>query len=469
MSRQRQIKLEIENFGPIASGSFELRPLTLFIGPNNSGKSYAATLAYSVVRALQHAWDLMIRGLHNRLMDLELDPELIELLVMLRSILLGGVMRKIKLPKSRKLTDLIQEIMNEVFSADKFGDHMRVLIQDHFSCENPWDLISTFALGGTSNIRVSITDSQDQFVSIQISKTEPHWSSAGKGLGISVHDIELEDLMLLHGAIGIPNDAYYLPAARSGIVQGWRALASLAVRRVSLWAGIERIEVPPLLPGLIGQFLSELIDTMNGPRRRRSAQEFRSVIEVLEEGVLKGQVDFKRIEEDHIPELIYRPNGFAIPVWRSASAVGELAPLILWIRRVLKPGDLLIIEEPEAHLHPENQRQVARALVRLVRAGVKVICTTHSSLILHQISNHLLAAQAEPERRMKLGFTESDLLGENEVGVYLFKMREEGNGSEIRHISVEPGFGIPEDEFLRVYEAIGDETYHLTGPLNVEN
>jgi hypothetical protein len=52
MSDHGRLRIEIENFGPIASGSFELRPLTLFIGPNNAGKSYAATLAHSIVQAM---------------------------------------------------------------------------------------------------------------------------------------------------------------------------------------------------------------------------------------------------------------------------------------------------------------------------------------------------------------------------------------------------------------------------------
>jgi predicted ATPase len=53
MSDHGRLRIEIENFGPIASGSFELRPLTLFIGPNNTGKSYAATLAHSIVRTIR--------------------------------------------------------------------------------------------------------------------------------------------------------------------------------------------------------------------------------------------------------------------------------------------------------------------------------------------------------------------------------------------------------------------------------
>ncbi len=39
-----ELKIEAKDFGPISSAKITLKPLTLFIGPNNSGKSYAAML-----------------------------------------------------------------------------------------------------------------------------------------------------------------------------------------------------------------------------------------------------------------------------------------------------------------------------------------------------------------------------------------------------------------------------------------
>jgi Uncharacterized conserved protein len=43
-----ELEVEIENFGPISSGKARLRPLTIFIGPNNSGKPYTAMLIRSI-------------------------------------------------------------------------------------------------------------------------------------------------------------------------------------------------------------------------------------------------------------------------------------------------------------------------------------------------------------------------------------------------------------------------------------
>ncbi len=46
--RKLELKIEVKNFGPISFGEITLKPLTLFIGPNNSGKSYAAMLIHSI-------------------------------------------------------------------------------------------------------------------------------------------------------------------------------------------------------------------------------------------------------------------------------------------------------------------------------------------------------------------------------------------------------------------------------------
>ena len=464
MSAHGWMRIEMKNFGPIASGSFELRPLTLFIGPNNSGKSYAAMLAYSMTRTI-------------------LEAGILPTSMALRIRILKSQERKEALPTVRELID-------QLLSSKRLQEALLERFRNHFSCEDLKDLVSRFALEDAAQVRIYARDAQPALISIE--GRGSRWSVHGQAPALaelkeSLKPEEplrflyrLEDIWIpLAKALGLPTAAYYLPAARSGVLQGWRVLASEAVRRVSRWAGIEAIEVPRL-PGLIGEFLAELIEISEaerGLRRRRmqasdlSSPVFQSVLEVLEGELLRGVVDFSSPDGEPIPDILYRirvgRKKMEIPIRRTSSTVGELAPLILWIKHRLGPGDMLIIEEPEAHLHPENQRRVARALVRLARAGVTVLCTTHSPLILHQISNHLLAAGVDPSRRKKLGFTEHDLLREDEVGVYLFRMRKDGRGSEIEPLAIEPGFGIPEEEFVRVSEAIGEETYRLTSALKV--
>ncbi|MBQ0987718.1 DUF3696 domain-containing protein [Streptomyces sp. F63] len=48
-----------------------------------------------------------------------------------------------------------------------------------------------------------------------------------------------------------------------------------------------------------------------------------------------------------------------------------------------RPGDLLIVENPEAHLHPGGQSKLGRFLARVAGAGTQVIVETHSDHVLN--------------------------------------------------------------------------------------
>lgn len=51
-----------------------------------------------------------------------------------------------------------------------------------------------------------------------------------------------------------------------------------------------------------------------------------------------------------------------------------------------KPGDLVIIENPEAHLHPKGQSVISELMVLAARAGVQVVVETHSDHVINGVS-----------------------------------------------------------------------------------
>ena len=169
--------------------------------------------------------------------------------------------------------------------------------------------------------------------------------------------------------------SYYFPAARSGILQGHKALASSILSRVPL-VGIEPFEIPTL-SGVLADFIGNVL-------RLEKHQADRKVSEVatyLEEKACRGKVDIGATEARfEYPEIYYELAGSKLPLHRTSSMVSEIAPIILFLKYVVQRGDLLIIEEPEAHLHPDNQRTLAIAMVRLVRLGVRLIITTRPKL-----------------------------------------------------------------------------------------
>jgi predicted ATPase len=468
------MNLAVENFGPVRSGEFELKPLTIFIGPNNSGKSYMALLMYALAQALAASPGDAFQ--FSRLFSRVLSSQGYQFKVLEQRFREHGSDRKTvtfdDLPEDMK--EKLSKELRKYLSGR--GEYLQEVLHDYFGYEAMEELVRSQQRRKPLCFRLG--DNGAEFLSFRLSPHQqdgtvrwgkPDLRSLRVRLPSVGNDEILSDLTtsLIVGdywwktleANGLPQrDAYYLPSARSGILQGWQVYASMALQVVRRRIGLEPIEMAPFT-GVAGDFLKLLYERLFTFPERRDAQRFQPALDILEGRMFKGQVSMQRTRAER-PVILYSSGDVELPLPRASSMVAELAPLDLWIKYILAPGDLLIIDEPEAHLHPENQRNIARVLVRLVRAGVRVICPTHSSFILHQVSNHILASQADAETRAKLGFTEDDLLTSDDVGVYLFDAQ--ADGTRITGVPIEPEVGISEEEFVRVAEAIGDETYRLS-------
>ena len=85
-------------------------------------------------------------------------------------------------------------------------------------------------------------------------------------------------------------------------------------------------------------------------------------------------------------------------------------PLILSVL-ISKPNDILIIENPESHLHPRGQAKMGRLLALAAKSGVQVFCETHSDHILNG---------------MRVAVKEGDL-DKDKMCVYYFEKNENSN------------------------------------------
>jgi len=123
-------------------------------------------------------------------------------------------------------------------------------------------------------------------------------------------------------------------------------------------------------------------------------------------------------------ELYYVPKGKRIKLTmdESSSAVRSLLDIGFYLRHVAKPGDLLMVDEPELNLHPENQRRVARLFARIVNLGVKVFITTHSDYIIKELNTLIMLNHDKPhleELREKEGYKGEELLSHEKIRVYI--------------------------------------------------
>ncbi len=427
--------INVKNFGPIEEAEIDLRPLTVFVGESNTGKTYLAALIYALHQYFhgvpQFPWAdtiayyyisvLRSRDRYPQDQREELEQQTFEALEKLNT--LGRPFKFSDLPQQiRTLLDYRlthqEDFTNELercFDLEPVSKlirftgsqekEMNVSLSVHEGSQTYWNFEVQTTVSTDSSITGSINPDMILHVANEAKrKTEFH----------KLSDIE-RLFQTLRTDLWRTAASYYLPAARSGIMQSHGVIATALIKRATR-IGIDRLEVSTF-SGMIGDFLEQIVQYKE---RDGSSKEISRVAEQLETDLLEGKIEVKRPTPEAYPEFLYRPNQLeeALRMSHSSAMVSELAPLVLFLRGVIGRDDLLIIEEPESHLHPGAQTKIAQTLARLVQAGVRVLITTHSNWLLKQISN--LIREGELRKQGEPTSESADYLKAEDVGAWWF-------------------------------------------------
>lgn len=474
----------VRNLGPITEGTVQLHPLTILIGKNNTGKTYMAQAIYAAHKALETA-----NGPTKPFITPEESDDLLQILQVHsedESDVLSGPLRL-------KAEDWMRSRLKRV------GDHLENRLTVYFDLDHIDELkrwkstgklhvsaavqrprassVQLFDMDGDSTSDVAlpsvtardllgtyVTNLLDDLVTEMPEGQRGERSDLIRRRASSVLAEVLWETHLLP-SIGLSGVAHYLPAGRSGLLEAWTDVVRLRLeqdRDDLVLTGRE----PAALGGIALDFLLELQELIRPGRRRyrrsrarhpvhQTTKELRSAAIHLEK-LIGGRVELARGRE-RVPSFTYTHGSNSIPVQRASSMVAELAPLLSWVKHLLIPGDLLLIDEPEAHMHPEAVLRVAQTLVALSQSGIRVLCTTHSSDFLHQVSNCMLRANLESETRA----SDSMSIEAEDIGVFRFERSGQSGGTVVVPVKIDPDWGIPEDEHVAVAELLADETAEL--------
>lgn len=424
------VHIKVQNFGPIKHAEIDLRPLTVFVGESNTGKTYLAALIYALHQHFEGfsrfpcsdssviSLGFLYRQYHQPAeIQAEMEEEMLETLENLNA------------PKrSFKFSDLPQWMRDRLESNFTDQENLRNKLKRCFDFSSVSGLIRF--TGGQNNgmkVGLKVLEKNQILWSFDMSNFGNRLVTDGRvnqdmvlrANGKSIFS-KIPDVKSLIQFLRVPQDEranlYYLPAARSAIMQIHGVIASSLIERATP-TGSERFPEASTFSGMIADFLQQIIHYKG---RNGSADPVSSIAKALEDDILHGQIEVKRPVPEGYPEFLYRPQQTeqVLRMSQVSAMVSELTPLVLFLRGVIRPGDTLIIEEPEAHLHPRAQTEIALTFARLVRAGVRLVVTTHSEWLLQQIGN--LIREGELKKQDVDTRESGDWLLKEDVGAWWF-------------------------------------------------
>ena len=469
MTRQIEdtLKLKVTDFGPIVNAEIDLRPLTVFIGPSNTGKSYLAILIYALHRVFSRTMGYPRRRYlpigYSAIQKLSASKvnALVESARPAVTALEENGSRSLVLPApvaelvrsifDGMTGDLSDEIVRcfgigELHKLIRHGraDTSRIVIQQK-SCDGSDFLrhVLSFAQHAefTSTVpaeskilldsgdlaRTSIEHLSSIYNFLNKTKSDADDRKADDRKFVATEIMSSFCEMILTPLFGpLPSAAYYLPADRTGVMHAHSVVVSALIASAPA-GGPRPAESVSTLSGVLADFLGELI---NIDRKKRGVKES-GIAEKIEELILEGSVSINHSPHVNYPRFSYRPNGWKddLALANASSMVSELAPVVLYLRHMIKPGNVLIVEEPESHLHPAMQVQLTYQLAALIQAGVRVIVTTHSEWFLEGLSNIVHRSKILKSKR-----NDVIALHEDQVGAWLFRPQRSPKGSVVSEV-----------------------------------
>lgn len=160
---------------------------------------------------------------------------------------------------------------------------------------------------------------------------------------------------------------------------------------------------------------------LNGIEYGRSEDEQRGYdlrIEDIMGGMVKPQNENTSTEEAGVQWQFWLRGGTPIPVAQCAEGVKSLSALVMLDKLGMLGADsLLIIDEPEVHLHPQWVVEMARVLVLLAKyRKVRVLATTHSPDLVHALRDFAENENFDMNTRFYLAAEDK-----TNTGMYVYK------------------------------------------------
>ncbi len=184
--------------------------------------------------------------------------------------------------------------------------------------------------------------------------------------------------------------------------------------------------------GMYSEFLSDMAGLNRIKPRPDTASE---IVLKLFRTILEGEVDKEETT------YIYTTNDASMPVSAAAASIREIAPLQILAKKQDVSRCAILVEEPEAHLHPLKQRMMADIIGALSHNGAIMQITTHSDYFLRRLNELIMFAKAkkttdDPDKLRtlseKVNIVEEMSIDESIIGAYLLRKQADNTSIAVK-------------------------------------
>lgn len=364
------MELYIDKIGMIKDSLIDLGDLTVIAGENDTGKSTVGKTIYSILVALKNYENeyksYFIRTLSDiyRIISKKLRSKNIEYddLKIDRNLLIHAKVSsssfKINLNILIKQLELTQENNSDVNLNDQITQ-----LKELLDAENKLSKGDLLKLSVANRLKKEFGDD------LCMKSTKDSSSIIVKddygSLDIRVKKEEIQDIKWDNFEVDF--DAVYI---ETPFIVGIEESSSLPSRSNDLIKKIRNTE---------GIYYTEYQNTID-----QILFDNKDLLDLdLISKLIKGNLEY----DTHENKFIFRKkNKTKFQASNIASGIKVFGILDLLIKNgSLQKGSMLIIDEPEVHLHPEWQIEYAKVLLTLSQMGVKVLLATHSPYIVQAL------------------------------------------------------------------------------------
>lgn len=418
---ETSIVFNVKNFGPISSAEICVGGLTLFVGENNSGKTYLMQLIYGILQALPNisgTKEYMDKPLPNKIDSSNFS--IVENII------------------NRWLHENKTKLVGSIFNSDISVDSVNISFKN---------IASSFSLEELSSVELTNLKERNKsaFGYTLYVNNMPHSKvMAPEGLTgkVSRYDMFIRLIVrhIITGMVSRSMDpALFFPASRSGVLLLYKdVLGKLGSYTIEDMTGNKGVSENPY------GITAPLYDFMQFLQTHKVAPSEKSLRKPLVSFINHNLVDGEFGIKNSI--ISYRSNSAEqwFPAYLSSSMVNEISPLIFLLTSIMQYS-YIFYDEIETCFHPSKQIDLARLVVRLVNYGYHMIVSTHSDTMAAAINNLIMLSSTEHavETAKSLGYTSDDLLQVHNAHIYQFSHNE--SGTEVKELECYPELGIGYD------------------------